>query len=653
MAEPPNHCTFCTKGYFKSVGPGSFILECDQCSKQAWWCKWCHLTNSAEAQSCELCSAISPQRASELHSEKEGWDCSRCAARNSACSPGQLDLPGCKECGAYSSEACENLEQDLIAHAAELGRLQRRADDVVRKSAIAGQGNSPGPELDQGNSNLFVLMIDVADFLQHVQTQIPGGSYRCSFKLLLQFGNLQKQAEKLCTDLRLKSAIDCPRHNETQNGRSIPRTQAAIIEYLIESAETEESAALIFQHMLAKDLLLELNDGIIMVRAIDNFRHAMRLRFANQILAGFPNWGMTQGQKTVLLNNILKMTPLATLMSEDLQEAVYDRALISAMSNDPASFPNAVNILLPSFRRRLHAAFPGWDLSIKQNEAIVDHILNTFDLEHVLALASSTIEQSIWLSALESASQANATDFHPEHFAVVLKYLVSPKFEQAFPPWPLTDFQKTAVIDRIFKMQPARDLGRGPDWQMFADALESEASHGALTCPICMEPMVSLADEELDTSNMWFAPQRKTEHWRSQPCGHACCRECITMWAETVIDEHKTSVKCPVDGCSYRLWDQDLKELLDKSALRRHKEHVNGNYLKHLKLSVQKDKTLSKWLKDHAVPCPDCHVIVSRSEGCDVMICVCGTKFCYRCGFKKCRCKERKENRPDIWKPQK
>jgi hypothetical protein len=605
-----------------------------------------------------------------------------------------LDVYACKECAAYSPETCEKLEKDLIAYTAEFEKLRQRAAgaecESMRKSVSADQSNSkreigamenavdqetplsrwsiesptakqdsigrsvtPGPETDRGNSDVFVLMIDVADFLENVKSKIPGNSYCCSFRLLLQFANLQKQTEKLCTDLRLKSAVGCQHRNDRKNDPFIPRTREAIVNHLIESGETAESAAMILQDMLVKDLLPDLNDGNIMIRVVQNFRHAMRLRFSKNILAGFPDWGMTQGQKTVLLDSILKTTPLATLMSEDLHEAVYAIALISAKSNDPASFQNITDLKHPIVRRRLLAAFPDWNLSKKQEEAIVENILNTCDSEGVFALVTSTIEQSIWLSVLESQSQDNATNFLPEDFVAVLKYLFNAKFEHAFPPWPLSDFQKTAVIDRIFKDHPARDLGKEPDLQMFVDALESEASHGALMCPICMEPMVSFVDTELDTSNMWFAPQRKTEHWRNQPCGHACCRSCITMWAETVIDDQKTNVKCPVDGCSYRLWDQDLKELLDKSALRRHKEHTNANYLKHLKHAVQKDKNLSTWLKAHAVPCPDCHVIVSRSQGCDVMTCVCGTKFCYACGFKKCRCKENKENRPDIWKPRK
>jgi len=129
----------------------------------------------------------------------------------------------------------------------------------------------------------------------------------------------------------------------------------------------------------------------------------------------------------------------------------------------------------------------------------------------------------------------------------------------------------------------------------------------------------------------------------------------MSQWAETVINDQKTSVKCPVPGCSYRLWNQDLKELVTKKVLRHHKEHESSNHLKVLaKLSKSKtDDDLKSWLKQNARPCPACHVIVSRSTGCDTMTCVCGTIFCYACGFKDCKCRTNKEARPDIWKPHK
>merc|ERR1719487_1359332 len=188
-------------------------------------------------------------------------------------------------------------------------------------------------------------------------------------------------------------------------------------------------------------------------------------------------------------------------------------------------------------------------------------------------------------------------------------------------------------------------------WQ---DALASAMQTSELfTCPICMDPLVEFVEHtrQPQMSNMWFARLQKNEHWSSQPCGHACCRTCMKTWAETAINDQKVNIRCPAPGCSYSLFDHDVQALVSPVAFERLQEHKNADYLRHLKSALKEDNRLKFWLKSHARPCPDCHVIVSRSEGCDDMQCVCGTNFCYACGFKSCKCNQRQERRKDIWKP--
>ena len=78
-------------------------------------------------------------------------------------------------------------------------------------------------------------------------------------------------------------------------------------------------------------------------------------------------------------------------------------------------------------------------------------------------------------------------------------------------------------------------------------------------------------------------------------------------------------------------------------------EQRNADYAGHLNATLQDEggKELQKWLRKNARPCPQCHVIVSRSQGCDEMGCVCGCRFCYKCGRKSCKCGQRK--RRNIW----
>merc|ERR1719265_622586 len=124
----------------------------------------------------------------------------------------------------------------------------------------------------------------------------------------------------------------------------------------------------------------------------------------------------------------------------------------------------------------------------------------------------------------------------------------------------------------------------------------------------------------------------------------------MTRWTETCINDHKLRIKCPAEGCSYSLWDQDVQELVPLEVFERHREHKHADYLQHLKDSIQGNSTLTAWLKSNARPCPECHVIVSRSEGCNHMTCVCGARFCYACGKVSCECRAKESS--DIWNPE-
>merc|ERR1712139_444108 len=95
----------------------------------------------------------------------------------------------------------------------------------------------------------------------------------------------------------------------------------------------------------------------------------------------------------------------------------------------------------------------------------------------------------------------------------------------------VSHLQKKAVVARILKMFPISE-SFVPKERLYVEAIMYEARHASMQCPICMEPVVTKTEDgRIDTSEMWFAPERKTEHWSNKPCGHACCRSCISQWA--------------------------------------------------------------------------------------------------------------------------
>lgn len=207
-------------------------------------------------------------------------------------------------------------------------------------------------------------------------------------------------------------------------------------------------------------------------------------------------------------------------------------------------------------------------------------------------------------------------------------------------PWNWIGFLSSKLSDDVL----------GDHSSSLAQFIEFVTKSPMLACPICADSMFAVSDDGSGVEcNFWSATSRKNEHWDNHACGHAFCRSCAKRWAETAINDHKPQIRCPAPGCKYRLWDQDLKELLSSKMFLRHQEHLHADHLVNLKGLAKEDDDLRAWLRSNARPCPDCHVIVSRSEGCNTMICVCGTKFCYACGFKTCQCGVK--GRIDIWEP--
>lgn len=235
-----------------------------------------------------------------------------------------------------------------------------------------------------------------------------------------------------------------------------------------------------------------------------------------------------------------------------------------------------------------------------------------------------------------------------------------------FPSWlPRVEQFEKQVLDRFLRAhlsEKLMHLSEDPAslhlaWQAAAwSAIQESAS---FTCPICAEPFIQIQmvsdgriieHVEVSTTDLtqWTPSLRKTEHWSSNPCGHVCCFSCMQSWVETSIKDQKTQIKCPAVGCSHVLWDHDVKTLVSEDVLKNYTELKQADHLKKLEDDL-KDAELGAWLKANARPCPDCHIVVSRSEGCNIMMCVCGCKFMYCCGFKSCCCGKR--SKPDIWNP--
>jgi hypothetical protein len=413
-----------------------------------------------------------------------------------------------------------------------------------------------------------------------------------------------------------------------------------------------------------------------MVKEIGEFRQRMKMELRQKISNHFPaNFELSQLQKDIVIDQLLNTTPISALATLELSERIYANALLHAVLHNSPNFHGmeaySQKIAKTMFGKSLFNAFPSdWQFTDVQKGAMVARMLNNIDMQKSDKIPEP--KKVMYREELETMlKDSDAAAIFPDVDAVlkrvfpelwetllvnihtfVTNTLLRKKTDRSLHDSNnLSPVQKAAVVGRILRMSTIPTIC-APYEPYYADAIMFEANGGSLQCPICMEPLVTQTDEgKFDVSNMWFAPQRRTEHWTSHSCGHGCCRSCITQWAETSINDQKMNIKCPVAGCIYRLWDQDLQELVSADAFKRHRERASADYLKHLQESIKKDAQLKGWLKSNARPCPECHVIVSRYEGCDQMTCVCGAHFCYACGFTRCKCSDKSVTRPDIWNP--
>jgi len=166
------------------------------------------------------------------------------------------------------------------------------------------------------------------------------------------------------------------------------------------------------------------------------------------------------------------------------------------------------------------------------------------------------------------------------------------------------------------------------------------------SCPICFDSINPFTPGNM----MWRARAKSNENWAKRPCEHWFCCDCVKSWCESGIESMQHHIRCPAEGCSYTLWKDDIRGLVSPATFKAFEKNRNANYKEHLNMTLTEDDggEFKKWLRKHARPCPSCHVIVSRSDGCDDMRCVCGCTFCYQCGRKQCKCGRKRVNIWDI-----
>lgn len=192
--------------------------------------------------------------------------------------------------------------------------------------------------------------------------------------------------------------------------------------------------------------------------------------------------------------------------------------------------------------------------------------------------------------------------------------------------------------------------------------LHSGSVNTAPACPICFETnaikveFASVANESWENSDRCDA--------------HGICRPCLQRYVEVkVLEEGLWNLRCPGEGCSYRLINNDVSAALVDSerreeALALHSRLRSENFAPRLDEMLASQQAAAAdnpmelgsceaMLLAECQVCPNCSVLVRREGGCTHIACRCGQDFCFGCGGPmtddgdECCCEEREDDIPD------
>jgi len=190
----------------------------------------------------------------------------------------------------------------------------------------------------------------------------------------------------------------------------------------------------------------------------------------------------------------------------------------------------------------------------------------------------------------------------------------------------------------------------------------SGAAHTAPVCPICYGTEAAKVEYASIANESWENTDRCN--------AHGICKPCLQRYVEVkVLEEGLWNLRCPGEGCPYRLITDDISEAVVESerraeALALHSRLRNDNFAPRLEemltsqRSVAADSskeldTCEAMLLAECQVCPNCCVLVRREGGCTHIACRCGQDFCFGCGGPisddndDCCCEEREDTIPD------
>lgn len=114
-------------------------------------------------------------------------------------------------------------------------------------------------------------------------------------------------------------------------------------------------------------------------------------------------------------------------------------------------------------------------------------------------------------------------------------------------------------------------------------------------------------------------------------CYHRSCKECMVKWIEKEEASGRTTPPtCPF--CRLMLSDEDALAILGRPF----QPQCSSN----LPDEAEVDELTMQWLNGQTRQCRRCGARIEKidDDSCDMMECLCGYRFCYRCGSQDAAC---------------
>jgi len=154
-------------------------------------------------------------------------------------------------------------------------------------------------------------------------------------------------------------------------------------------------------------------------------------------------------------------------------------------------------------------------------------------------------------------------------------------------------------------------------------------------CEICFDPKSTrLQLPKLQTGN--------GDDLRTRDCGHPFCQDCMATYVSSRVDEQFVfHLRCPYDGCTTELYEQDVRRLEKLGVLKsevadRFAELRARDYSERAKVLTEQMMCLIETNHDYRLArrlcrttrlCPRCSVAMEKASGCDSFHCICGHAF--------------------------